>query len=152
MSSVSLVGTRSINKPIFAESGYLRLVDGEGLFALNVQPSFSILRLAVAGNNLTQSDYHVVFEASDGQHPPRTTRKRLTVYHEEKKPSLKKAVQLTARIREDVPKGSFIVQIGANSTADRFKLLETKDALPLELDEVNGGTVVYKTKQNVQES
>ena len=117
----------------------MKILNDEGLFQLQPQQGFWILRLARSGAEFTQPEYQVVFEVSDGQGTARTSKKSLTVYTEGKQDHSKKiVVQLMAKILENAPKGSFVTQIGGNSTGQRFKLANETGSLPVEVDEING--------------
>ncbi|EPB79623.1 hypothetical protein ANCCEY_01319 [Ancylostoma ceylanicum] len=118
--------------PVSIESG-----NEDGVFDLNVQRHFSILKLAKNAENIDRSEYDLRFLATDGQVPERRTRKTLKVFNGAKLTTSPVVVEreLTASIPENSPVGSFIAQVHTNSSGCRFALV---GGAPFHVDEISG--------------
>ncbi|RCN38136.1 cadherin domain protein [Ancylostoma caninum] len=107
------------SSPVSIESG-----NEDGVFDLNVQKHFSILKLAKNAENIDRSEYDLRFIATDGQLPERKTRKTLKVFNGAKLTTSPVVVEreLSASIPENSPIGTFIAQVHTNSSGCRFAL------------------------------
>ncbi|ETN85496.1 cadherin domain protein [Necator americanus] len=121
------------SSPVSIESG-----NEDGMFELNIQKHFSILKLAKNANSTGRSEFNLQFLATDGQVPERKTRRMLKVYNEAKLVSSPVAVErdLSASIPENSPIGSFVAQVHSNSSECRFSL--SSGTSPFDVDEISG--------------
>ncbi|KAK6740380.1 hypothetical protein RB195_008692 [Necator americanus] len=121
------------SSPVSIESG-----NEDGMFELNIQKHFSILKLAKNANSTGRSEFNLQFLATDGQVPERKTRRMLKVYNEAKLVSSPVAVErdLSASIPENSPIGSFVAQVHSNSSECRFSL--SSGSSPFDVDEISG--------------
>ncbi|KIH54115.1 cadherin domain protein, partial [Ancylostoma duodenale] len=120
--------------PVSIESG-----NEDGVFDLNVQKHFSILKLAKNAENIDRSEYDLHFVATDGQVPERRTRRTLKVFNGAKLTTSPVVVEreLSASIPENSPVGTFIAQVHTNSSGCRFALV---GGAPFHVDEISGIT------------
>ncbi|KIH46101.1 cadherin domain protein, partial [Ancylostoma duodenale] len=118
--------------PVSIESG-----NEDGVFDLNVQKHFSILKLAKDAGNIDRSEYDLSFVATDGQVPERRTRKTLKVFNGAKLTTSPVVVEreLSASIPENSPVGSFVAQVHTNSSGCRFALV---GGAPFQVDQISG--------------